>query len=366
MLSFVRIRGQHFLKMGKHTCTPEHERAMSIYAFELGRIRFDTLVIEWTKRCPAACDFCFDSHGASRTETVGGEFLARWVREFKRAIPSPDKLAITGGEPFLYYDEILKFMSAIKTIDFSSRSVITNAYWAKSVDHARERIEPLKDLGLTCVNVSCDPSHLKFIPFEHICHLARGSLAAGIAHVAISGNFYVERDVRQYFGNEPDILHSGSVSFVSHPVYPAGRALERKHEIEWMDRVASAPKCPGPREFSVKATGDVAPCCSVLSHDEWLTFGNIYEDDIDTIVRRMTGSFFLKLIATYGFERMAEIARSSSADYCLPECRDSVCGLCHAVLDGGEKTVALMKTLRQFERAYVSHHLLSVFERASA
>jgi len=72
-----------------------------------------------------------------------------------------------GGEPLLYFDKVLEAAKHGKELGFKI-SIVTNGFWAYSVDRAREQIRQLKAAGLYRVELSSDHFHQKFIPIETI------------------------------------------------------------------------------------------------------------------------------------------------------------------------------------------------------
>jgi len=63
-----------------------------------------------------------------------------------------------GGEPFLYYQTMLWGLRAAKDYDFK-RGIVTNAYWATSVEDAKEWLNPLSEIGISDFSISDDVYH---------------------------------------------------------------------------------------------------------------------------------------------------------------------------------------------------------------
>jgi hypothetical protein len=63
-----------------------------------------------------------------------------------------------GGEPFLYYRTMLWGLRAAREVGFKT-GIVTNAYWATSVDDAREWLTPVAEIGISDLSVSDDDYH---------------------------------------------------------------------------------------------------------------------------------------------------------------------------------------------------------------
>jgi len=116
----------------------------------------------FTYRCTIACKHCLfncspDQPPVRASFTDGLEFL-RQLRATDRVIH------IAGGEPMIYYDEMLRMWRAAYEEGFPPHFFETNASWCVSDGLTRRRYEELRDAGARGVLISCDPYHLASIP----------------------------------------------------------------------------------------------------------------------------------------------------------------------------------------------------------
>jgi hypothetical protein len=63
-----------------------------------------------------------------------------------------------GGEPFLYYRTMLWGLRAAKDCGLK-RGIVTNAYWATSVEDAKEWLAPVSEVGVSALSISDDAYH---------------------------------------------------------------------------------------------------------------------------------------------------------------------------------------------------------------
>lgn len=94
----------------------------------------------------------------------------------ERIQPSPygeDKVSLnyglhlTGGEPFLNYDLLLKSTEIANDLGIPSLFVETNCYWCMNDTIIREKLLKLKNGGLKGILISVNPFILEYVPFEH-------------------------------------------------------------------------------------------------------------------------------------------------------------------------------------------------------
>jgi hypothetical protein len=131
-----------------------------------------------TYQCNASCRHCVD--------VCSPEWLADWISEediqacfsqlYGQILASPwgaEKVSenygihITGGEPFLNFELLLKAVQLAHYYDMPSIYVETNCFWCKDDKETTERLNSLKEAGLNGILISTSPFHLEFIPFEY-------------------------------------------------------------------------------------------------------------------------------------------------------------------------------------------------------
>ena len=110
-----------------------------------------------TYQCNFECDHCFVS---SRPEAKGVMKISdiKQILEEAKSVGNIEWIYFEGGEPFLYYQTMLWGLRAAKAYDFK-RGIVTNAYWATSVEDAKEWLNPLSEIGISDFSISDDVYH---------------------------------------------------------------------------------------------------------------------------------------------------------------------------------------------------------------
>ncbi|HVO64364.1 MAG TPA: radical SAM protein [Terriglobales bacterium] len=110
-----------------------------------------------TYQCTNECDHCFLHCGPQRE----GTFTLGQLRELLvqiHEIPGIDTVYFEGGEPFLFYPILLESLRMARDSGLQS-GIVTNGYWATSVEDARRWLLQLLDLGIVDFSVSDDEFH---------------------------------------------------------------------------------------------------------------------------------------------------------------------------------------------------------------
>ncbi len=110
-----------------------------------------------TYKCNLECDHCFvfgspDAKGVMKISDVK-EILTQASK-----VGTIEWIIFEGGEPILYYPIMLWGLREAKRSGFKV-GFITNAYWATSVEDAKEWLEPISEIGISDAIISDDNFH---------------------------------------------------------------------------------------------------------------------------------------------------------------------------------------------------------------
>lgn len=110
-----------------------------------------------TYQCIFSCDHCFvysspEAKGVMKIKDIG-----RVLDEGKR-VGNIEWIYFEGGEPFLYYPNLIWGLRRAKKLGFK-RGIVTNGYWATSLEDAKEWLAPIKEIGLSDLSISDDAYH---------------------------------------------------------------------------------------------------------------------------------------------------------------------------------------------------------------
>jgi hypothetical protein len=117
-----------------------------------------------------ACEPQWDADWISEVDIRN--YLLQLSGKIKPSLYSPDNidlnsgLHLTGGEPFLIFDLLLKAAEIAHESGIPSIFVETNCYWCVNDDITEDRLRQLKEAGLNGIVVSVNPFILEHVPFE--------------------------------------------------------------------------------------------------------------------------------------------------------------------------------------------------------
>ena len=108
-------------------------------------------------QCTFECDHCF----LYCSPNVSGTFTITQLRRMFDQIaqmPSVNEVYFEGGEPFLFHPLMLEGARLAHEQGLGI-GIVTNCYWATSVDDAVLWLKPLKGLNITDISISDDAFH---------------------------------------------------------------------------------------------------------------------------------------------------------------------------------------------------------------
>lgn len=241
------------------------------------------------------------------TEELSLDLIYRLINE-SASIDQIKSIAITGGEPFVDYTKIVSIFNKIHDAK-KKASIITNAFWASSVDVAANRLQELRDLGLTRLNISYDIFHKIFVKTQNVKNLLEASIVCKIPttlNMVISS----KQDYSSIFYDLGESLIGCDVRIS--PCLPVGRAQRFLVDDDYIKKFSIVDdfRCNFGRIFVVHYDGKVYPCCSQFIEEESLCLGKASELTLKEIVYKLEHSRLLHAIRNMNLKKFYE---------CLPE-----------------------------------------------
>jgi len=121
------------------------------------KVNITGLHILLTYQCNYECDHCFVWGSPWQT---GVFTLAQLEEVYRQALDlgSFQMIYFEGGEAFLYYPILVKATARAKELGFRV-GIVSNSYWATSLEDAVEWLRPLVEAGLDTIELSSDLFH---------------------------------------------------------------------------------------------------------------------------------------------------------------------------------------------------------------
>jgi len=110
-----------------------------------------------TLKCTNECDHCFLHCGLSREATFTIGQLRSLIHQIEE-LRTVSIVYFEGGEPFLFYPLLLEGLRMVQAAGFNA-GIVSNGYWATSVEDGLHWLRPIGNLGIVNFCVSDDEFH---------------------------------------------------------------------------------------------------------------------------------------------------------------------------------------------------------------
>jgi organic radical activating enzyme len=132
--------------------------------------------------------------GASpeRIDTMASDDAKKYIDGVTKA-QQATWIEITGGEPFLYYDEMIEVFEHTKAKGFSGK-VVTSAFWATDALKSNWIIQRLKDAGVNRMEIRFDAMYSAHVPIDRVKNAAAAARQKGFVVQVISYYLYPSGD----------------------------------------------------------------------------------------------------------------------------------------------------------------------------
>lgn len=244
-------------------------------------------VLRMSYHCNAACRHCYNESGPERREPRLA--LSRML-DIVRQMPASymDTLHLTGGEPFLHFDDVLTLIAEARAVGLRKVSVFTNGYWAKDPDIARRRLARLREAGFMAtgsdaMEVSTGVAHGAFI------EIARIGTLVDAYHREFGRKPAVKCELWE--GHHPDdeavraALAAAGLAEHAEISYRLPQTVGRVRGLK-----AHPPSDRGPCKLGIIAfdpDGSARPCCGMNYQNDGILISQGKDDSLPSLIRRM-------------------------------------------------------------------------------
>ena len=223
-----------------------------------------------TLKCTNECDHCFLHCGPSREATFTLGQLQTLVCQIKQ-LGTVTIVYFEGGEPFLFYPLLLEGLRMVRDAGFDA-GIVTNGYWATSVEDGLHWLRPIRDLGIVDFSISDDEFHRRDKNDRKAEFAREAAQQLGIP----TGSICIEPPSVRHEARKGKPVVGGGVLF-------KGRAAEKLTSGLPMRSCEELTEClhedlVAPERVHVDAYGNVHLC-------QGLSMGNIWETPLVDLVR---------------------------------------------------------------------------------
>lgn len=247
-------------------------------------------------KCIYECDHCFVYSSPNAEGTFSYRQICNLLDEAKK-IGTIEWIYFEGGEPFLYYPLLMDSIKKAHEYGFKI-GIVTNAYYADTVEEAERWLKPLCEYNVQDVSISDDNFHNEGGDDTPAKRAIKAAKKLGLS----TGSICIE---------EPKVLHSSSGRKKGEPVVGGdvlfkGRAVDKLAgdfpRVDWHE----FDECPyedlvAPGRVHVDAYGNVHMC-------QGISMGNMWKTPLSELVKSYNylNNAICKPIVEGGPAKMAE------------------------------------------------------------
>lgn len=269
---------------------------LSNFAFPCQRVNF-----RFTYHCNIACSHCYNSSGPHATQQhldLGA--MLHSIAHMPEA--GMHALNLTGGEPFLYPEELLTLIAAGRTAGLREISIYTNGFWARTPAHATRMLSRLKEAGfMACardhLKVSAGVYHQAFIAFDRVLTLARAYYEICRRPLLLDFEMAAGQPAMA-----EEIRRTIAAAGLTECIVPAFRHVQPLGRGRALQVHALGPidgPCRVIDQIVFDPDGSVRPCCGFNSENDGVKIGRMGRHSLRQLVKRMQNDPLLQCLATH-------------------------------------------------------------------
>lgn len=272
-----------------------------------------TAAILMTYQCTAACDECCFSCSPHLTGTALTYEKIKSFLDQVSEIPSIKIVVFSGGECFLDFELLKQCIQYATQLGLLTRCV-SNGFWAKNLEQARQKMHSLKSVGLHEMNFSTGDSHQQFVPVDSVLNgtiaSVEESLYTCIAVETNSSKKFTAEDFKkhplylEYLASTSKekfvkVMPATWVSFHTDNVYDFNQKIEYDPNDQGCEGMFDT--------ISLEARGDVVGCCGITSNDiEEFHLGKLSNQNLDEMHENHQNDFLKIWIFVDGPKKVME------------------------------------------------------------
>jgi hypothetical protein len=265
-------------------------------------LAFDQLVLTLGYRCNMRCRSCFVGEKLKDRETVLGYRDGVQIIESAAKLGTVGTVALVGGEPFLYYETMLRLATYLWEHYRCPLNVSTNASWARTPEMTRKLLDPLIDRGLAYLMVSLDEFHLEHGQMERARNCLGYCIERNLKPAVQIIRFKSAPSMDSYKDALKEYIDVSAIRWIENPCSAIGNAttLLERDQLEWFDEIPEG-GCNAGEILNIQPDAEIKPCCGAGLMVPRLSLGNARMLPVDEAVRRAEADPILNsLIAEQG------------------------------------------------------------------
>ncbi len=260
----------------------------------------NSVELVYTEKCNLFCDHCIADASPEKERKIDYKKVLPLIKDFPRY--GIKRLGITGGEPFLFLDELVELCSVASKKGVNFR-VVTNGFWASSEKETERIMAEFYSAGLREMDVSTDDFHSKFIPEKNINNIINAVKKRKDFTLILRCCFKEKTDVLSFIAKHKTYAKALSKkhfhSFFQ-PLSPLGRALEKLPYDSYKLAENFDNKCFLLGKLVINFDGKLVACCNNSQFSDAFVLGDFYKSSFRDLVDIYRNSLFVFYLINKG------------------------------------------------------------------
>ena len=294
------------------------------------------LAFGYSTRCNIRCGHCVATGDLPAGRNMDHDRAKEIISGMVRA--GVGGISFSAGEPFLYFKQIAELVKLCSQIGIYTR-IVTNSFWAKTVESSDHLVSELKKNGLNQLRLSYSRWHQENIDRNNVLNAARSCENIGLDYfISFVTDFSKEDDPHEQF------LRSHGLIFFPEPVIYAGRAESFKRRPILTDYQAN---CCDMNPY-LTPDFDMYACCDAGSHFSETNFfylGNLKGNTLEQLFSKSETDRLHNLMRTMGVTNIASFSGMKAREIITY----SKCELCRKLFNSAEILARLRTDVSRLE-----------------
>jgi hypothetical protein len=327
------------------------------FPVEIPRDRKMELGLMFSHTCNITCRHCGILSSPQNKNKMRLEDARRWIMDAAR-IPIIKHINFTGGEPFLFQDEHAELFALCRSLGLGTR-VVTNGFWARTVNDGLKVLSRMKEAGLTELNFSADIFHLEFLAPETLRNALECARQLDYCRI-VSFVTNSHKDPLDHFSTLYGIPRADVTELIPTKIMPLlmnpetavavkarilvyaggviglGRAANYPGDLLWshVDQLSDGCCLEVVNKPVIYPDGDLQACCCAGGKMSPFTIGNLHRETLEGVIGKMFGRSQFHFINTNGPKALFKLVAAVRPDLPKQNHYTSVCEMCVRTADG--------------------------------
>lgn len=305
--------------------------------------QLESVNLRFTYHCNITCRHCYNSSGP---HLEGVRIPLSRMLHIIEQMPSVNmrKLTITGGEPFLYLDDITLLVQHARRHGVTQIALLTNASWAISPDQTRNILLQLKASGFGMehdnIKASAGIYHQEKVPLGRVLILIEAyfALFERPLNVDFEAQHANEEENFKQLLRAKGLFNKANVGFRGILPFGRGESLLCVPDLTALDT-----HCTNINQIVFDPDGKVRPCCGLNVGNQGIVIGT--NDDLQSLVKSVQNNPILQFLARNPIKAIFPFTGNTAGIYC------ALCDACQDALGTVQDTEVLklkLATLQEF------------------